>query len=90
MTNVDTTIRIGSATLKNPVIAASGCYNRGAEYARVTDVGAFGAITIKSITSKPRLGNAMPRVIPVPGGLLNAIVGSRLLGPDKTPLRVGR
>jgi dihydroorotate dehydrogenase (NAD+) catalytic subunit len=70
---VDTSVRIGTAKLKNPVIAASGCYNRGAEYARVTDVSAYGAITIKSITSHPRLGNEMPRVIPVPGGLLNAI-----------------
>lgn len=70
---VDMSVRIGAAKLKNPVIAASGCYNRGAEYARVTDVGAYGAITIKSITSQPRLGNAMPRVMPVPGGLLNAI-----------------
>jgi dihydroorotate dehydrogenase (NAD+) catalytic subunit len=71
--SVQTMIRIGSATLKNPVIAASGCYNRGAEYARITDVGAYGAITIKSITRQPRLGNSMPRVMPVPGGLLNAI-----------------
>jgi dihydroorotate dehydrogenase (NAD+) catalytic subunit len=66
-------IRIGAATLKNPVIAASGCYNRGAEYARVTDVGAYGAITLKSVTRHPRLGNAMPRVMPVAAGLLNAI-----------------
>ncbi|HEY5095426.1 MAG TPA: dihydroorotate dehydrogenase [Candidatus Eremiobacteraceae bacterium] len=66
-------VHIGPAILKNPVIAASGCYNRGAEYARVTEIGEYGAITIKSITSKPRLGNSMPRVIPVPGGLLNAI-----------------
>jgi dihydroorotate dehydrogenase (NAD+) catalytic subunit len=70
---MDTKVRIGAATLKNPVIAASGCFNRGAEYARVTDIAAYGAITIKSITGQPRLGNAMPRVMPVPGGLLNAI-----------------
>ena len=70
---VQTAIRIGSATLKNPVIAASGCYNRGDEFARITDVAAYGAITIKSITRHPRLGNSMPRVMPVPGGLLNAI-----------------
>lgn len=70
---VDMSVRIGAAKLKNPVIAASGCYNRGAEYARVTDIGEYGAITIKSITSQPRLGNSMPRVMPVPGGLLNAI-----------------
>jgi len=71
--SIDTSVRIGSMTLKNPVIAASGCYNRGAEYARVTDISAYGAITIKSVTRQPRLGNSMPRVIPVPGGLLNAI-----------------
>ena len=70
---VRTEVRIGAATLANPVIAASGCYNRGAEYARVTDIAAYGAITIKSITRLPRLGNSMPRVMPVPGGLLNAI-----------------
>jgi dihydroorotate dehydrogenase (NAD+) catalytic subunit len=71
--SIDTSVRIGSATLKNPVIAASGCYNRGADFARVTDITAYGAITIKSVTRQPRLGNSMPRVIPVPGGLLNAI-----------------
>ncbi len=71
--SVQTAVRIGSATLRNPVIAASGCYNRGAEFARITDVSAYGAITIKSITREPRLGNSMPRVMPVPGGLLNAI-----------------
>jgi dihydroorotate dehydrogenase (NAD+) catalytic subunit len=70
---VETAVRIGSVALKNPVIAASGCYNRGAEYARIIDVAAYGAITIKSITRQPRLGNSMPRVMPVPGGLLNAI-----------------
>ena len=70
---VDQTTRLGAAELKNFVIAASGCYNRGAEFARVTDVGAYGAITLKSVTREPRLGNGMPRVLPTPSGLLNAI-----------------
>lgn len=70
---VDPTARIGTFTLKNFVIAASGCYNRGAEYARVTDVSAYGAITLKSVTRDARLGNDMPRVLPMPSGLLNAI-----------------
>jgi dihydroorotate dehydrogenase (NAD+) catalytic subunit len=70
---IDRTTRIGSAVLKNFVIAASGCYNRGAEFARVTDVGAYGAITLKSVTLQPRLGNGMPRVLPTPAGMLNAI-----------------
>ena len=70
---MDLTIRIGGATLRNPAIAASGCYNRGAEYGRIIDVAAYGAVTIKSITALPRLGNDMPRVLPTPGGLLDAI-----------------
>ncbi|MDQ6781469.1 MAG: dihydroorotate dehydrogenase [Candidatus Eremiobacteraeota bacterium] len=71
--SADLRIRIGSAVLKNPVIAASGCYNRGAEYGRIVDAGAFGAITLKSITREPRLGNEMPRTASTPAGLLNAI-----------------
>jgi dihydroorotate dehydrogenase (NAD+) catalytic subunit len=70
---IDPATRIGNAELKNFVIAASGCYNRGGEFARVTDVGAYGAITLKSVTMQARLGNGMPRVLPTPAGLLNAI-----------------
>ncbi|HLJ84826.1 MAG TPA: dihydroorotate dehydrogenase [Candidatus Eremiobacteraceae bacterium] len=70
---IDPTTRIGNAELKNFVIAASGCYNRGAEFARVTDVSAYGAITLKSVALQPRLGNGMPRVLPTPAGMLNAI-----------------
>ncbi len=69
----DTRIAIGTAVLRNPVIAASGCYNRGAEYAKITDVSRYGAVTIKSITREPRLGNDMPRIAATPGGMLNAI-----------------
>ncbi|HLW38281.1 MAG TPA: dihydroorotate dehydrogenase [Candidatus Eremiobacteraceae bacterium] len=70
---LDLRFNIGSAVLKNPVIAASGCYNRGAEYARIVDVGEYGAITLKSITKNPRLGNGMPRIASTPAGMLNAI-----------------
>lgn len=70
---IDTRVAIGSAVLRNPVIAASGCYNRGAEYGRIVDVGRYGAITLKSVTRYPRLGNDMPRVFSTPSGVLNAI-----------------
>ena len=69
----DMRVAIGSAVLRNPVIAASGCYNRGVEYGRITDVSRYGAITLKSITRNPRLGNDMPRIAAAPGGMLNAI-----------------
>jgi len=70
---LDMSVRIGSALLKNPIIAASGCYNRGAEYSRVTDISQYGAITLKSVTRQPRLGNEMPRTMSTPAGMLNAI-----------------
>lgn len=69
----DVRVSIGSAVLRNPTIAASGCYNRGDEYGKITDVSRYGAVTLKSITRHPRLGNDMPRIAPTPGGMLNAI-----------------
>lgn len=72
-TALDTRVTLGTAVLKNPVIAASGCYNRGEEFGQIVDAGKYGAITLKSVTRHPRLGNDMPRVFPTPGGLLNAI-----------------
>jgi len=72
-TKPDLSVDIGRFTLATPLIAASGCYNRGAEFARIVDVGAYGAITLKSITRDPRLGNAMPRIALTPSGMLNAI-----------------
>jgi dihydroorotate dehydrogenase (NAD+) catalytic subunit len=70
---VDMTVDIGGVVLRNPVIAASGCYNRGDEFGRITDIAQYGAIVLKSVTREPRLGNEMPRVLPTPAGLLNAI-----------------
>lgn len=69
----DERVNIGDAQLANPVIAASGCYNRGEEFARVVDVSAYGAIVLKSVTREPRLGNDMPRLALTPAGMLNAI-----------------
>jgi len=69
----DMRVAIGSAVLRNPTVAASGCYNRGIEYGRITDVSRYGAVTLKSVTRYPRLGNDMPRIASTPGGMLNAI-----------------
>ena len=64
---------IGGAVLRNPTIAASGCYNRGFEFGSIVDVSRYGAVTLKSITRYPRLGNDMPRIATTPAGMLNAI-----------------
>ena len=59
--------------LTNPVIAASGCFGYGLEYAGVLDVQALGAFVSKGITRRPRSGNPMPRIAETPAGMLNAI-----------------
>ncbi|MGH2533654.1 MAG: dihydroorotate dehydrogenase [Thermomicrobiales bacterium] len=59
--------------LSNPVIAASGCFGYGLEYASVIDVQRLGALVSKGITPLPRVGNPMPRIAETPGGMLNAI-----------------
>jgi dihydroorotate dehydrogenase (NAD+) catalytic subunit len=59
--------------LRNPVIAASGCFGYGQEYAGVIDVERLGAFVSKGITPKPRQGNPMPRIAETPAGMLNAI-----------------
>lgn len=70
---LDLSVELGSLRLRNPIIAASGCYNRGVEFGRIMDVAAYGAVTLKSVTREPRLGNEMPRLLSTPAGLLNAI-----------------
>jgi dihydroorotate dehydrogenase (NAD+) catalytic subunit len=59
--------------LANPVMAASGCFGYGQEYAHLIDVQRLGAFVSKGITPKPRQGNPMPRITETPAGMLNAI-----------------
>src|SRR5690242_15243340 len=59
--------------LANPVIAASGCFGYGQEYAGVIDVARLGAFISKGITPEPRGGNPMPRIKETSAGMLNAI-----------------
>lgn len=59
--------------LANPVIAASGCFGYGLEYAGIIDVQALGAFVSKGITRRSRSGNQMPRIAETPAGMLNAI-----------------
>ncbi|MFH1866322.1 MAG: dihydroorotate dehydrogenase [Candidatus Eisenbacteria bacterium] len=69
----DLTTRIGDLTMKTPVMLASGAVGYGTEYEGVIDLGDVGAIVTKTITVEPREGNAPPRLVETPGGLLNAI-----------------
>lgn len=69
----DLSVRIGSLTLKNPVIAASGCFGYGVEYAKAFDISTLGGVAVKGLFLAEREGHAPPRIVETPAGMLNAI-----------------
>jgi dihydroorotate dehydrogenase (NAD+) catalytic subunit len=71
--DVDLSVRIGALELAYPTLMGSGCYGSGEEFAPFADLAKIGGVVLKSVTRAPRLGNAMPRLAHVPGGMLNAI-----------------
>ena len=73
MVEMDLTARIGAWTLKNPLIAASGCFGYGTEYADLVDLSSLGAIASKGLFLAEREGHAPPRIVETPAGMLNAI-----------------
>jgi dihydroorotate dehydrogenase (NAD+) catalytic subunit len=70
---MDLSVQIGSLSLKNPVIAASGCFGYGTEYAGVVDLSSLGAVAVKGLFLTEREGHPPPRIVETPAGMLNAI-----------------
>ena len=66
-------VQIGSLTLKNPLIAASGCFGYGTEYSDVVDIASLGAVAVKGLFLAEREGHPPPRIVETPAGMLNAI-----------------
>ena len=85
----DLAVSIGSLTLKNPVMTASGTFGYGEEYAPFVDLNRLGAVVVKGLSLEPRLGNPPPRIMETPSGMLNAIglqnVGIRAFIAGKLP-----
>ena len=69
----DMQVNIGGIAMKNPVMAASGTFGYGKEYADLVDLNRLGALVVKGISLKPEKGNETPRLVEVPAGLINAI-----------------
>jgi dihydroorotate dehydrogenase (NAD+) catalytic subunit len=69
----DLSVRIGSLTLANPVIAASGCFGYGVEYAEAIDLSTLGAVAVKGLFLAEREGHPPERIVETPAGMLNAI-----------------
>ena len=69
----DLSVRLGRLELRNPVMPASGTFGYGQEYASFLDLNRLGAVTVKTITLKPRIGSRPHRSTEVPSGLLCSI-----------------
>jgi len=86
---IDLSVRIGSLTLKNPVMSASGCFGYGVEYAGVVDLASLGAVVVKGLFLNGREGHPAPRIVETPAGMINAIglqgIGVRQFVSDKLP-----
>jgi len=70
---MDLSVTVGSLTLANPLIAASGCFGYGVEYADVVDLASLGGVAVKGLFLAEREGHPPPRIVETPSGMLNAI-----------------
>lgn len=86
---VDLRVSIGSVRLKNPIIAASGTFGYGVEFAHLVDLNALGGIVVKGLSLDPMPGAPSPRMCETTGGMVNAIglqnIGVRAFIAEKLP-----
>jgi len=86
---VDTSVAVGAVRLPNPVIAASGTFGYGTEFAGLVDLGALGALAVKGLSLRPSPGKPAPRLVETPGGMLNSIglqnIGVQAFLGDRLP-----
>ena len=59
--------------LDNPVMAASGTFVYGWEFAELYDINILGTFSFKGTTSEPRFGNPTPRIAECNDGMINAV-----------------
>jgi len=69
----DLETKLCGLTFRNPVIAASGTFGFGREYAEYMDLNALGGVSVKGLTLKPRRGNPPPRIAETAYGVLNSV-----------------
>jgi dihydroorotate dehydrogenase (NAD+) catalytic subunit len=69
----DLSVTLGRLRLANPILVASGTFGYAREMEGVVDFSRLGGIIPKTVTRQPRAGNAPPRTIETPSGMLNAI-----------------
>lgn len=66
-------VNIGSLSLSNPVLTASGTFGYGEEFEPFIDLNRLGGYIVKGTTLNHREGNPYPRMVETPSGMLNAV-----------------
>ena len=81
--------RLCGIELKNPVLAASGTFAYGVEFAKLLDLNSLGGFVVKGLSREPIDGNAPPRIYEAEAGMINSIglqnIGVREFAAGKLP-----
>jgi dihydroorotate dehydrogenase (NAD+) catalytic subunit len=86
----DLTVEVAGLHLSNPVIAASGTFGYGVEFAPMVDLNRLGGLVVKGLSLEPMEGAPAPRLCETASGMLNAVglqnIGVRAFIAEKLPL----
>ena len=87
---VDLSVQIGALRLRNPILAASGTFGYGIEFAHLVDLKCLGGFVTKGLSLEPIEGAPAPRLCETASGMLNAVglqnVGVRAFVAEKLPV----
>jgi dihydroorotate dehydrogenase (NAD+) catalytic subunit len=86
---VDLSVNVGALRLSNPILAASGTFGYGVEFAHLVDLNQMGGIVVKGLSLEPMAGAPAPRLCETPSGMLNAVglqnIGVRAFVAENLP-----
>lgn len=82
-------INLCGVKLRNPVMAASGTFGYGIEFASIVNLNRLGALVTKGLSREPIAGNPAPRLWHTESGMMNSVglqnVGVHAFIRDKLP-----
>jgi len=88
--DVDLSVSLGALRFRNPILAASGTFGYGIEFAHLVDLNKLGGFVTKGLSREPIAGAPAPRLCETPSGMLNAVglqnVGVRAFVEQKLPV----
>ena len=73
MARPDLSRNVFGHSFQNPILLAAGTAGFGRELDGVLDLDRLGGLVTKAVSLAPRHGNAAPRVVEFPGGMLNSV-----------------